>query len=182
MKHNLLIFVVIAGLTYAATLYFESRAPVPQDINVAPQMPLEEIKAQAAPDFSFTDIKDRTQNLGDFKGKPVVLNFWASWCPPCIKELPLLMRAAKENNIILVALSSDIDQEAMMKFLKKQKLDTPPENVFFTFDDGQAITQKTFQTFRLPETILIDRDGKMQTKLVGADWDYDELKKILDTL
>jgi thiol-disulfide isomerase/thioredoxin len=180
MKTNILIFIIIAGLTYGATLYFEHRRP---QIKTAPQSPIENtIENAAAPDFKFKDSAGNTHSLNGLKGQNILLNFWASWCPPCIKELPLLLRAAKEENVVLIAVSSDIDEESMYKFLKKQNIDIDAKSVFFTWDENQEITQKTFQTFKLPETILIDDKGIMRKKIIGADWEYEDLIKELNAI
>ncbi|MEM9083711.1 MAG: TlpA disulfide reductase family protein, partial [Planctomycetota bacterium] len=136
MKTNLILFAIIASLTYVATLYFEGRKP---NVVSAPVSPIETMKTQAAPDFEFMANNGKTYALSDFKGKTILLNFWASWCPPCIKELPLLMKAAQEQNVILIALSSDIDKASMDKFLKKQQLQSPHKNVFFAWDTNQNI-------------------------------------------
>ncbi len=182
MKTNLILFVIIAGLTYSATLYFESRKPATKDITIAPQSPIGAATIAPLPDFTFTDKDGKTLAAKDFKGRPIILNFWASWCPPCIKEIPLLIKAAKEQNIALIALSSDIDEAAMNAFLKKQNLSAPPENVIFAWDENTNITQKIFQTFKLPETILIDSQGLMRSKIIGADWEYDDLVKQIDSI
>ena len=65
--------------------------------------------------------------------------------------------------------------------MKKYKFDTHPENVFFAWDENQTITNGKFQTFKLPETILTDTGLQMKAKLIGADWEYDDLIKKLET-
>ena len=129
----------------------------------------------AAPDFAFMDTNKREHSLEDFRGKTVILNFWASWCAPCVKELPLLTRAAQENdNVVLIALSSDLDEQKMLRFLERYKHATAGD-VFFAYDANMAITQDLYGTFRLPETYLIDAQGQIRRKIIGADWDYEDL-------
>jgi len=126
--------------------------------------------------------------LAAFKGKVTLVDFWASWCSPCIKEFPNFLKAAQEFNdqIVFIALSSDLDEETMTKFLKKlaQTSESPlqQDNVFIALDTDQNITQDLFQVYRLPETILIDSNQRMRSKLIGANWEYVDLIKQIDAL
>jgi cytochrome c biogenesis protein CcmG, thiol:disulfide interchange protein DsbE len=171
---NVVVFGVLAALAYGLTLYADSRAPVivRQPESVAAALP----KGEAAPDFSFKATDGKTRALSDFKGKLVVLNFWASWCPPCVKEFPALVRIARDNpeDVALIALSSDLDEAQMRAFLKKQP--ALPANVFVALDEQQAVTQKLFQTYKLPETLLIDAGQVIRVKIAGADWTLEELQ------
>ncbi len=173
MKTNIILVIIIAALAYLGTLYFETSTP--RGLTIAPVSPIEDTTAQTAPDFTFKDANGKTHKLSDFKGKTILLNFWASWCPPCIKELPLLSQAAAEEDVILIALSSDIDEKSMKAFLKKNKIDSQTKNIYFAWDKNGTVTQNTFQTFRLPETILIDDSLAMRSKIIGADWNYQDL-------
>lgn len=172
---NVILFGVIAVGAYAATLYFDQERP---HINVQPESVIEKVESgEIAPDFSFITADGKSYTLRNFRGKVVILNFWASWCPPCVKEFPALLEvvAAFPQDVILIALSSDMDQAAMETFLTKQKYDLGP-NVHVALDENQAVTQKIFQSFRLPETILMDREQKMRRKIPGADWSVEEMK------
>ena len=179
---NAALLIFLAALAYFVMLHFEHRKP---QVIVQPNAPIENIaEGQIAPDFSFKALDGETYVLKDFKGKVVILNFWASWCPPCIKEFPHFLRAAKEfeNDIIFIGVSSDLDHTSMMKFLDPMKNDIETPNIFITHDEDQSITKSLFQTYRLPETILIDGSQVMRTKLIGADWSYEDLKKHIDLL
>lgn len=171
---NAVLFAVIAVLTYAATTHFDrGRA---EAVNVQPESVIETVEGgDTAPDFSFAAGKGK-RALRDFRGRIVILNFWASWCPPCVKEFPALLEvaAAFPDDVVLIALSSDLDRAAMEAFLKKQDFRAAP-NVFVALDEDQAVTQTVFQSFRLPETILIDRNQRMRKKIPGADWTAEEM-------
>lgn len=177
MRLNIIIAACIGLLTYGLTLYMDGRSP---GVTQAPINATTPQSGDTAPDFTFTDINNKTHSLRDFEGKTVILNFWASWCPPCIKEFPLLLKAAEQNkdSVILIALSSDHDPEAMTRFTDKLALENA-DNVFIALDEETKITGGLFQTFRLPETIIIDPEQKLQHKLVGANWGYEELIALL---
>lgn len=181
MRLNALILVIIALSAYSLTIYIDGRKP---NIIEAPITPIKALEEQEkAPDFSFQTPDGKQHTLRDFEGKIVILNFWASWCPPCIKEFPHLLRAAEENpnDVILIALSSDLDEQSMSRFTKKLTI-PKTKNVFIALDQDQKITQGLFKTFKLPETILIDARQIPRQKIIGADWNYEDLDKQLELL
>ncbi len=166
MKINFLIIafsILIAfGLTYMLELY----TPKPQPI-----LPQQDIatEAKTVPSFSFKDIHERTHNIEDFQGKTVILNFWATWCPPCIVEFPELLNiAANTQDVVLIALSNDLQKSAVDTFISKQdsSLISHPD-IVIAMDKNRDITQDIFQSFRLPETIIINPQGKMVRKIIG---------------
>lgn len=150
-------------------------------------VPKEEAFVQGVPvpEFSFTDTKNVSHNIKDYEGKVVVLNFWATWCAPCVKEMPLFMDMAEEypDKVVFIGLSSDFKVETMQDFIAKLAAKNPQaleqDNVLFSLDVDGATTRNVFQTYRLPETIIIDSEGIMREKLVGADWDYLDLQAII---
>ncbi|MGB0720031.1 MAG: TlpA family protein disulfide reductase [Bdellovibrionales bacterium] len=139
---------------------------------------------QPVPDFSWVDINGKNGHINDFKGKTIILNFWASWCAPCIKEFPALIKAAQDNkdNVVLLALSSDIDDAAIKKFIAKQDINTKTTNIVIARDGDQNVTGGMFQTFKLPETILIAPDQTMRHKFIGADWAPEDLQQWIEKL
>jgi len=180
MRLNIVVFLCLAGLTYAATLYFDKgSAPLPPVVVQPDSVVAPMTKGEILPEFSFQTPDGKTHHSIDFKGKIVILNFWASWCPPCVKEFPdlLAVAAAFPTEVVLIALSSDLDEAAMTAFLKKQTLEKTPGNVFVALDTDQAITQKIFQTYQLPETILIDKAQVMRSKIAGSDWSVEEMEE-----
>ena len=118
------------------------------------------------------------RHINDFREKTVILNFWATWCAPCVIEMPQLFEiAASRDDIVLIALSSDLNTEALDKFLAKMnQKHLKSGNIVIALDQKRMITQGTFGTYRLPESIIISPEGKMLRKVVGAvDWTQEKL-------
>jgi len=132
-----------------------------------------------APDFTVQD-SDRTVALHDFRGRVVVLNFWATWCPPCVEEMPSLVemqRRMKAKGVTVVAVSVDVDQNAYHQFLKDHNV-----NLLSVRDPNQK-TSDLYGTFKFPETYVIDRQGVMRRKFIGAvEWTAPEITDFLGKL
>jgi thiol-disulfide isomerase/thioredoxin len=130
--------------------------------------------SKAAPDFIVRD-GNSSIHLADYRGKIVLLNFWASWCVPCIEELPSLERLHREMpSIVVLAVSTDEDEAAYRQFLTDHNVD------LITVDDPKARSSTLYGTFRWPESYIIDRDGILRRKFVGPqDWTSPEIVKYL---
>ena len=133
----------------------------------------------SAPDFIVQDT-DHKVELRDFRGKIVVLNFWATWCPPCVEEMPSLVQLEQRlsnKGVTVVGVSVDVDGDAYHKFLKDYKVD------FLTVRDPDQKTSHLYGTFKYPETYIIDRKGIMRRKFIGAvDWSSPEIVDFLTKL
>jgi peroxiredoxin len=132
-----------------------------------------------APAFTVQD-SDRKIDLHDFRGKTLVLNFWATWCPPCVEEMPSLVQLEQRmgnKGITVVGVSVDADADAYHKFLKDYKVD------FTTVRDPDQKSNHLYGTFKFPETYIIDRNGIVQRKFIGAvDWSSPEIVDFLTKL
>jgi cytochrome c biogenesis protein CcmG/thiol:disulfide interchange protein DsbE len=132
-----------------------------------------------APDFTVQDA-DRKVSLSDLRGKVVVLNFWATWCPPCIEEMPSLVQMQqrmKGKGVEVLAVSLDADEGAYHKFLKDHNVD------LLTVRDGDGKSNNLYGTFKFPETYIIDRNGVMRRKFIGpVDWGQPEVVDFLSKL
>lgn len=141
----------------------------------------------AAPDFSIQDA-DRTVSLSRFRGDIVVLNFWATWCPPCIEEMPSLEQLQKKfqgTDVKIVAVSVDDDADDYHKFLKDHSIDllTVREAGQRTDSGVIAPVSSRYGTFKVPETYIIDRQGIIRRKFIGAiDWNQPEIVEYLSRL
>ena len=129
-------------------------------------------------DFVVQDAERRV-TLSQFKGQVVVLNFWASWCPPCVAETPSLVRMQqklKDKGVVVVAISAD-DNGAYHRFINKYGMD------FVTVRDPSAKIQHMYGTIQIPETYIIDRDGVLRRKFANAfDWSTPEVTDFLSKL
>jgi thiol-disulfide isomerase/thioredoxin len=126
---------------------------------------------ESAPDFTVSDSQ-RTVTLSQLRGKPVILNFWATWCPPCVEEVPSLVELQKKlgDKVTILAVSEDADQNAVNQFVRDHNVD------LLTVRDPKQTANALYGTFKFPETYVIDRDGKIVRKFIGAtDWTAPEL-------
>lgn len=133
--------------------------------------------AQVAPDFTVHNGAQTIQ-LSQFRGKVVLLNFWATWCAPCIDELPSLQRLqALRPDIQVVAVSIDDDADAYNKFLQQYSI-----NLLSARDGTQGANLK-YGSVRVPETFLIDRQGNIRRKFIGPqEWTNSEIMNYLDKI
>lgn len=133
----------------------------------------------AAKEFSVQD-SDRRVNLNQFRGQVVVLNFWASWCAPCIAELPSLMSMQEQlrgRGVTVVGVSIDVDDDAYHKFLKQKNVN------FLTVRDPDQKVAAMYGTSEWPESYIIDRQGVMRRKVIGPiDWNAPEIVQFLSRL
>jgi thiol-disulfide isomerase/thioredoxin len=172
-----------AGATY--DLYFET-PPIAEASLVAT---IHTKKWPAAPNFLFTDINGKRHKLSDFKGRIVLIDFWASWCQPCIAEFPRVVDFVAKHNgdIVLIALSSDSGTAPIHDFIAKQSAETQTAlqapYMFVALDEGRKITRDTFLTELYPETIFISPDMRMVKKAVGdAQWDSPDMADFINML
>jgi peroxiredoxin len=117
-----------------------------------------------APDFRVTTENGRTITRDDFGGKVLVLNFWATWCPPCVEETPSLSqfaRSVEKDGIVVLAVSIDKSEQAYKQFLRQM------QPGFLTSRDPEAEIPARFGTFKWPETYIIDRDGRVRQKYIS---------------
>lgn len=133
----------------------------------------------AAPAFTVQDA-DHKVDLHDFQGKILVLNFWATWCAPCVEEMPSLVdlqRRLGPKGITVVGVSVDLDGEAYHHFLTDHKID------FLTVRDPDRKSSNLYGTFKYPETYIVDRNGIVRRKFIGAvDWSQPEIVDFLTKL
>lgn len=187
MKFNITLIVIAILIGFGTTLFMD-RKPTHQAKEVR-NVPIE-IEAVTAeqkhriPSVHFTTLDGKTVHLEDLRGHNILMNFWASWCAPCIAELPQLLDLAQNQDMFFIFISSDLNQEALDNFLKKLPAqDLKQKNVMIAWDEKGTITRDIFQTFQLPETVLIDADGILQHKIVGiVDWESDEILKLINGL
>jgi peroxiredoxin len=142
------------------------------------------IAGKTADDFAL-EMDGKAQHLSDYRGKVVVLNFWASWCPPCVEEAPALNRlqrhVAAKGGMVL-GFSIDEDPAAYDKFLKQFEINFPTYRDV-TVRDNKSKVMNGYGTTLIPETYVIDRHGKIARKIVGPQqWDSPEMLAYFDAI
>jgi thiol-disulfide isomerase/thioredoxin len=132
---------------------------------------------KVAPDFTVSDGAS-TVHLASYRGRVVLLNFWASWCAPCVEELPSLLELHHDlPNLAILAVSIDDDPSAYSTFIARRHVD------LITVRDPSQKAAQLFHTEMWPETYLIDRNGIIRRKFVGAqDWTSPEILTYLNSL
>lgn len=133
------------------------------------------VTAQIAPDFTFTDlVTGKTTKLSDLRDKPVYLNFWATWCPPCVKELPHIQAKYEQykDRIHFLAISVDSEQEAPAQFISSKG---------YTFTVGYGNEREISRAYNIeaiPASYIIGTDGTIKAQIVGS-MDEADLERFL---
>ena len=121
-----------------------------------------------APHFAVTTDNGRAVTEKNFGGKLLLVNFWASWCPPCVEETPSLdqlQRRLGPSGLVVLGISVDKDANAYRRFLAQRNV------AFLTARDGEQKINADYGTFQYPESYLIDPSGKVVEKIIGPrDW------------
>ncbi len=111
------------------------------------------------------------------KGEVVLLNFWATWCPPCRQEIPSMVELHKKlspQGLRIVAVSVDKNYDDLEKFVKEYQMP------FQVLHDADSIAARQYGVFRFPETFLIDRQGRIRHQLIGAvEWMSEPMVEVL---
>ncbi len=132
---------------------------------------------KVAPDFTVSDGTN-TVHLASYRGKIVVLNFWASWCGPCIQETPGLEALHHDRpDLQILGVSVDEDADDYKSFLDRHHVDLT------TVRDPKQTAAKLYHTDGWPETYIIDRDGIIRRKIIGdPDWFNPEIRGFLQAM
>ena len=131
-----------------------------------------------APDVEFEDPAGEPASLADFRGKPVLVNLWATWCAPCIAEMPTLdALAARRDDIEVLAVSQDLDgQEKVDAFFAEQKFEQLDPYI-----DPDIELMTALRADNLPTTILYDAEGREVWRKMGiADWNGAQAGALID--
>ena len=172
---------ILAGVSYVGfDFFFGKREFGPaQKIEV-----VELMENEGVPSFTASSLKGAEVNLDSHRGKIVIVNFWASWCGPCIEEVPSLIKLVNEfkGEIQLIAISGDSVKEDIDIFLKSFPEFNANPYIHIIFDQDRSLTN-LYHVTRLPESFIVGRDGKLVKKIAGSiDWHTAESVSYLKSL
>ena len=170
MRKANLVKTVLLILFLAGAVFFALHQGSPQGIGAGDE----------APDFTLPALGGSSLALHDFREHVVVLNFWATWCPPCVDEVPSLRKFAEQMRlagVVVIGVSADRNRAAVEKFTADNRLSYP-----IAHDSSQTVAAR-YGTFKYPETYIIGRDGRVARKIVGAvDWQNPSLLSAVQQL
>ena len=122
-------------------------------------------KGQIAPDFELETLDGETVKLSDYRGKRVMLNFWATWCPPCRAEMPDMQRFHEDKDVVILAVNlreTESSTEKVKNFLEERDLTFP------VLLDESTVVANQYQIQPIPSSFLIDSSGRIHNKAFGA--------------
>ena len=177
LKEGLLGLLIIVALTL---LILRVQRPSPEN----PQPKANQFKSQEgymAPRFSLRNLKGNMEGLDDHLGKVIVVNFWATWCVPCVKEMPSfesLYRRYRSQGLTLLAVSLDKgDSTKVQEFADKYKLSFP------ILLDTEGVAEKLYPSFSIPFTYVVDKQGRVVARVDGAkNWESSETFEAVEHL
>ena len=138
------------------------------------------VVGEAAPDFSLPSLAQDSISLSDYRRRVVVLNFWATWCAPCVEETPSLEKFSAQMRrlrVAVIGVSVDQDEATLKKFAADYHLSFPIGR-----DPNQALASR-YGTSIFPETYILDRNGRVAEKIIGPiDWQDGRIVSFVQTL
>lgn len=146
-----------------------------------PQTEIGKEKTKAAYDFTLDQLDGETLNFEDLKGKVVFINFWATWCAPCVAEMPSinsLYEIYKDNpQVVFVMINTEIKEDKARKFIKKKDFSFP---IYFP---NASMIPGVYETKGIPATFVLDKEGYIAYKKVGmANYNADSFVKFIARL
>lgn len=184
MYRILQIFVLVATFVAAAWVAIV----VPQEptdrvtLDLVRQLDAQFIDEPAI-EFQLSDLNGNPHSLSEFRGQVVFLNFWATWCPPCVEETPSLVALSQtlaDRPFKIIAVTHDEDPDALIQFVREQQMDT--SNILILRDPTGDLAER-YGTALLPETYVIDPTGQILARFVGAeDWSDPNVLRLVERL
>jgi peroxiredoxin len=175
MKTRSLLTILFAvGLAVVGAVWIRSLVP--------PESPAGSLQfLSAAPDLFVYEKDGKKIDLNDQTGEVLIIHFWATWCPPCVEEIPSLARFwdryRSRKDLRLFAISVDKDWKTIDDFMKKNPSEIP------LFRDPDAATAKRFGTTQYPETYIVNRKGRVLFRVPGGvDWSNPEIQNRIDQI
>jgi thiol-disulfide isomerase/thioredoxin len=160
-KHTPLILLGLGLVLITASGYFIFQ-------NTSAQSDLSAVPVQVnypAPELTLTDTQGITHSLADYKGQVVLVNLWATWCPPCKAEMPTLdayYNKHRDDGFVIIAINDGDATPDVVQFVKEYRLTFP-----VWLDPTYIATEQAFKTLNLPSSFIIDRNGRVRLQWVG---------------
>jgi thiol-disulfide isomerase/thioredoxin len=132
-----------------------------------------------APEFSAVDLNGKTVHLADYHGKPILLNFWATWCGPCLREMPFLQKIYEDYSnagLVIMAINIQENSAKIKEFLLTNHLTIP------AFLDKSGIISDEYGIASIPTTFFLDKDGIIRQKIIGSFPDKETLIRELSRI
>jgi cytochrome c biogenesis protein CcmG, thiol:disulfide interchange protein DsbE len=157
-----LVFLGFGIILIVVSAYFILRESSPQtDFSTIP------VKVNyAAPELTLTDIKGVSHSIAEYRGQVVLINLWATWCPPCKEEMPTLQsfyNKHKDQGFTVIAINDGDPTKDVLQFVRDYKLTFP-----IWLDPTYIATEQAFKSLNLPTSFVIDRNGVVQLQWVGG--------------
>lgn len=159
------------GLIY--TWYRQNEFKLPANQSPAEFKTLSQMESEGVPDFELERMDGSKFRLSDLKGKILIVNFWASWCDPCVEEFPSMVNLAQkmEGDLVIVAVSTDENKADIEPFLKAFSV---PEKGFEVVWDKDHKVMEMYGVKKIPESFIVGTDFRLARKIVGIEnWDSD---------
>jgi peroxiredoxin len=167
-RKTLIVLIGLFGLVVVAAVLVSAMGGTPK---IAPK------EGPRAMDFALKDLNGKTHTLSSYKGKFVFLNFWATWCPPCRKEMPSMQKVFEKSDkkkFVMLAVNAKEDKRAVLAFAKKNGYTFP-----ILLDTDYKVSGQ-YQVQAIPLTLLIDKNGRIVGRICGArEWKWDQLKTLV---
>jgi peroxiredoxin len=170
-------FIIFLAITTLLVVWsLKQNNPFFQSVNQAPVR-----VGLPAPDFTFPGLDGKKVSLFDYRGKVVFVNIWATWCPPCVEEMPSMQKLyqkLKGENFEILAVSIDAQgTRVVAPFMQKYKLTFP------ALMDSMGTIKRIYKTTGVPESYIIDKDGILAKKVIGPlDWSQPDILRLFRDL
>ena len=172
-----------------ALAFYGLKEPPPRQEQSAPAVPQQSTNKlrldipktpSAAPNFSLKDPAGKEVSIKDLRGKVVFLNFWATWCPPCVEEMPAMEKLHQElqkEGLVILAINFQERPERVKEFLTKHNL------TFTALLDRDGKVAELYQAWALPVSVIINNRGEIVARAMGAkDWYSHESRQVFRKL
>lgn len=164
---------ILAGLVLFALFQAVTKEPAPAAVTATKISEGAAIDS-SAPEFTLKNLNGEEVSLKDYKGKKVMLNFWATWCPPCKAEMPAMQQLYSQKPADLEILAINLDpQNDVSGFVNSNGLDFP------VLLDQSGSTQQLYSIISIPTTFLIDEKGVIKKKHIGS-MTFEQMEEIID--